>query len=112
MVYASTIPLGIGTNYQVETQATTLGIYRFEQHGYKRINFFVLVNIAKELTQWKKEGILGIVLVVKYMMRNKAQMEADNTGLNNTTISQFLVKGNCNEAMIRQWVPPLLVPKF
>ncbi|KAG5572172.1 hypothetical protein H5410_061938 [Solanum commersonii] len=89
MVYAFTIPLGIGTNYQAETQATTHGIYWFVQHGYERINFW--------------DNLLGD----GYLPHHCDSI----TGLNNTTISQFLVKGNCNEAVVRQWVPPLLVPK-
>ncbi|WMV30204.1 hypothetical protein MTR67_023589 [Solanum verrucosum] len=36
----------------------------------------------------------------------------DQFGLNTTTISQFLVGGNWNETMVRQWVPPLLIPKI
>ncbi|KAH0702355.1 hypothetical protein KY285_016633 [Solanum tuberosum] len=34
------------------------------------------------------------------------------TSLNTTKISQFLVGGTWNETMVRQWVPPLLVPKI
>ncbi|KAG5616052.1 hypothetical protein H5410_015876 [Solanum commersonii] len=34
------------------------------------------------------------------------------TSINTTTISQFLVGGTWNETMVRQWVPPILIPKI
>ncbi|WMV32825.1 hypothetical protein MTR67_026210 [Solanum verrucosum] len=83
----------------------------------------------------------GQSLVWKYMMKNKTSMEPhitwrinsgtclfwwDNwlgdghlaqhydaiTSHNNTTVSQFLLNGQWNETMIRQRVPPPLVPKI
>ncbi|KAG5572174.1 hypothetical protein H5410_061940 [Solanum commersonii] len=126
-VYAFTIPLGIGTNYQAETQATTHGIYWFVQHGYERIIFvhllppadpthdpeieyqhprfirknpnsqkdslsrqFLLTKYCQRANPVEKKGILGRVLVAKYMMRNKAQMEADNTGFQMRTLGNSI----------------------
>ena len=37
IVYAYTIPLGIGTNSQAEIQAAFYGMHWFIQHGYKKI---------------------------------------------------------------------------
>ncbi|KAH0773494.1 hypothetical protein KY290_010631 [Solanum tuberosum] len=54
MAYAFTIPLGIHTNYQAKTQATTHGIYWFVQHGYERIIFVVDLKL---LTKWINNNI-------------------------------------------------------
>lgn len=49
MIFAYTIPLGIGTNNQTEVQAAIFGIDWCVQHGYKQV---ILEVDFELLTHW------------------------------------------------------------
>ncbi|KAK4708790.1 hypothetical protein R3W88_029715 [Solanum pinnatisectum] len=54
MVYAFTIPLGVGTNNQAEILATIHGLQWFVEHGYNRI---ILEVDSELLTIWIAQNI-------------------------------------------------------
>ncbi|KAH0712523.1 hypothetical protein KY289_008482 [Solanum tuberosum] len=54
MVYAFTIPLGVGTNNRVETLAAIHGLQWCVQHGYKNI---ILKVDSELLTKWIAQNI-------------------------------------------------------
>ncbi|WMV32826.1 hypothetical protein MTR67_026211 [Solanum verrucosum] len=99
MIYAFSIPLGIGSNNLAETLAAQQGIYWCVQHSFKKIILEVDLKLLANWISYKSKPLWQIQQHIRELMRLVRQLEFFECKhifreANNTT--DFLAKGSHN----------------
>ncbi|XP_015160979.1 uncharacterized protein [Solanum tuberosum] len=106
MIYAFSIPLGIGSNNLAETLAAQQGIYWCVQHGFKKIILEIDSKLLNNWISYKSKPPWQIQQHIRELIRLARQLEFFECRhifkeANSTT--DFLAKGSHNSDIIRQY---------
>jgi len=106
MIYAFSIPLGIGSNNLAETLAAQQGIYWCVQHGFKKIILEVDSKLLNNWISYKSKPPWQIQQHIRELIRLARQLEffeCRHIFREANSTADFLAKGSHNSDIIRQY---------